>query len=151
MSFGCNGNSLSCHNTAVSYWLKQFARPFVGHRWQKGGWAAGDSTPEEIIKVSFVAPLLHCIPGAPAGCCPQSITAGSQPTITSTHMHTHTLYICLHPFLNTLTYLKKQCLWHVNSCFYFKKKTNTNPLIHQAHSHLSNYSDNSRDVMRVIM
>lgn len=69
--------SPSCHDTAVSHQLEQFVRPFVTHGWQKGGWAAGDSTPEEIIKVSFVTLLLHCIPEAPAGCRPQSITAGS--------------------------------------------------------------------------
>lgn len=103
---------------------------------QKGGRAAGDSTPEEIIIVSVVTLLLlRCtlrllqaaaLRASQLGLCQQSPC-------------THTP--CLRPRLS------KPC-WGFVSVLSAEKQRQC---LHWAHNHLCNYCDNSRDIMRIVM
>lgn len=70
----------------VNHQLKQLSGPFVTCRWQIGGRAAGDLTPEEIIKVSFVTLLLPRVPEEAEGPLPSGASQlglNQQPKMTT--------------------------------------------------------------------
>ena len=133
-----------CHNSRL--WCEHLFRPCVTPGWQKGGWAAGDAPPEEIIKVSFVSLLLRCIPEAPAGGRPRDPHSWV-PTRNHIHEHTHTHYICLHLFLSMLdklTHTRFRLMLKVlrkhHQCppLSHTHTQNKNKIVHSSSSRLSN-------------
>ena len=149
-----------CHNSRL--WCEHLFRPCVTPGWQKGGWAAGDAPPEEIIKVSFVSLLLRCIPEAPAGGRPRDPhswvpTRNHIHEHTHTHTHTHTLYLSSSLSFNarqthtyTLSFNVKSAeeASSVSSSVTHTHKIKTKSSTHQA---VVSAISLTTDVMRVVM